>query len=34
LINPELNRVKKAKFSLSQIIGLLGQYDIEIDKAT
>jgi len=26
--------VKKAKFSLSQIIGLLGQYDIEIDKAT
>ena len=33
-INPELNRVKKARFSLSQITGLLGKYDIEIDKAS
>jgi len=31
-INPELNRVKKAKFSLSQITGILVEYDIEIDR--
>ena len=32
-INPETNRVKKAKFSLSGIVGLLDKYDIEIDRA-
>jgi uncharacterized protein YjbI with pentapeptide repeats len=30
-INPEKNRIKKAKFSLHGIPGLLNQYDIEID---
>ncbi len=30
-IDPEINRVKKAKFSLSGIAGLLNKYDIEID---
>ena len=29
-IDPELNRIKKAKFSLSGIAGLLNKYDIEI----
>lgn len=29
-INPETNRIKKAKFSLSGISGLLNKYDIEI----
>lgn len=30
-INPELNKIKKAKFSASGIAGLLDKYDIEID---
>jgi len=30
-IDPERNRIKKAKFSLSGITGLLDKYDIEID---
>jgi uncharacterized protein YjbI with pentapeptide repeats len=30
-IHPETNRIKKAKFSLSGIGGLLDRYDIEID---
>jgi fluoroquinolone resistance protein len=30
-IDPELNRIKKAKFSRSGIAGLLDKYDIEID---
>jgi uncharacterized protein YjbI with pentapeptide repeats len=30
-IDPELNRIKKAKFSLSGIIGLLNRYDIDVD---
>jgi fluoroquinolone resistance protein len=30
-IDPEINRIKKAKFSLTGIIGLLEKYDIEID---
>jgi uncharacterized protein YjbI with pentapeptide repeats len=30
-INPEINRIKKAKFSLQGVIGLLAKYDIEID---
>jgi fluoroquinolone resistance protein len=30
-IDPELNRIKKAKFSRSGIAGLLNKYDIEID---
>lgn len=31
-IDPELNRIKKAKFSLEGIGGLLDKYDIEIEK--
>jgi uncharacterized protein YjbI with pentapeptide repeats len=31
-INPEINRIKKAKFSLSGIIGLLAKYDIDIES--
>ncbi|MFC3160186.1 pentapeptide repeat-containing protein [Chryseobacterium arachidis] len=31
-IDPSQNRLKKAKFSLSEILGLLRQFDIEIDK--
>ena len=31
-INPEQNRIKKARFSLSEIAGLLDKYDIDIDK--
>ena len=31
-IDPELNRIKKARFSLPWIAGLLDKYDIEIDK--
>ena len=31
-IDPELNRIKKAKFSLSGLAGLLDKYDIEIEK--
>lgn len=30
-INPEINRIKKAKFSLSGLPGLLDKYDIEIE---
>lgn len=30
-IDPDINRIKKAKFSLSGVVGLLGKYDIEID---
>jgi uncharacterized protein YjbI with pentapeptide repeats len=30
-IDPEINRIKKAKFSLSGVPGLLRKYDIEID---
>lgn len=32
-IDPEVNRIKKAKFSLPGIAGLLDKYDIEIDGA-
>jgi fluoroquinolone resistance protein len=31
-LDPELNRIKKAKFSQSGIAGLLDKYDIEIEK--
>jgi uncharacterized protein YjbI with pentapeptide repeats len=31
-IDPEKNRMKKARFSLSGIAGLLEKYDIEIDS--
>jgi uncharacterized protein YjbI with pentapeptide repeats len=31
-IDPEMNRIKKAKFSLISLPGLLNKYDIEIDK--
>jgi len=30
-INPEINRIKKAKFSLQGVLGLLDKYDIEIE---
>ena len=30
-INPEINRIKQAKFSLSGLPGLLNKYNIEID---
>ena len=30
-INPELNKIKKAKFSIPGIIGLLDKYDIEVE---
>jgi fluoroquinolone resistance protein len=30
-IDPELNRIKKAKFSRSGIVGLLDKYDLEIE---
>ncbi len=32
IIDPENNRIKKAKFSLYGLSGLLGKYDIEIDS--
>jgi hypothetical protein len=31
-INPENNRIKKAKFSIWGVSGLLYKYDIEIEK--
>ena len=31
-IDPELNNIKKAKFSLLSVSGLLDKYDIEIEK--
>ncbi|MBD3905051.1 pentapeptide repeat-containing protein [Chryseobacterium sp. Ch-15] len=31
-INPESNKLKKTKFSLSEVHGLLRRFDIEIDK--
>ena len=31
-IDPEINRIKKAKFFLTGIAGLLDKYDIEIDN--
>ena len=33
VINPETNRIKKAKFSQSGIAGLLQSYDIEIHSS-
>ena len=30
-IDPERNRLKKAKFSLAGVVGLLDKYDIHID---
>ena len=30
-INPEINKIKKAKFSLNGIAGLLEKYDIDIE---
>ena len=32
VINPEINKIRKAKFSLSDISGLLESWDIEIDS--
>ena len=31
-INPENNRIKKARFSISGIAGLLNKYQIQIEK--
>ena len=31
-INPEKNNIKKAKFSLPEVVGLLNNYDIEIQQ--
>jgi len=30
--DPQINRIKKAKFSLPGVLGLLDKYDIEIDR--
>jgi uncharacterized protein YjbI with pentapeptide repeats len=30
-IDPEINKIRKAKFSINTIAGLLDKYDIEID---
>ncbi|HET6528553.1 MAG TPA: pentapeptide repeat-containing protein [Balneolaceae bacterium] len=30
-IDPEINQIKKAKFSMPEIVGLLDKYDIEIE---
>ena len=30
-INPEMNRIRKAKFSLNGIVGLLDKYDVIIE---
>jgi uncharacterized protein YjbI with pentapeptide repeats len=30
VIDPELNKIKKAKFSIPEVVGLLSKYDIEI----
>jgi uncharacterized protein YjbI with pentapeptide repeats len=30
-IDPERNRIKRAKFSLTQVVGLLDKYDIDIE---
>jgi len=32
-LDPERNRIRKAKFSLSEVVGLLGKYGIQIDEA-
>jgi uncharacterized protein YjbI with pentapeptide repeats len=32
ILDPEINRIKKAKFSLPAVTGLLAKYDIEIDN--
>jgi len=31
-IDPDLNRIKKAKFSVAGLAGLLGKYDIDIEN--
>jgi uncharacterized protein YjbI with pentapeptide repeats len=33
-IDPERNKIKKAKFSISEVHGLLNKYDIDIDTTT
>jgi fluoroquinolone resistance protein len=32
-IDPEVNKIRKARFALPEIVGLLAKYDITIDKA-
>lgn len=31
-IDPEINRIKKARFAIPEVIGLLSKYDIVINK--
>jgi hypothetical protein len=31
-IDPEFNRIKKAKFSIENVSGLLAKYDIKIER--
>jgi len=31
-INPEINKIKKARFSLPEVLGLLDKYDVMIDR--
>jgi hypothetical protein len=31
-IDPEINRIKKAKFALPEVLGLLNKYDLVIEK--
>jgi uncharacterized protein YjbI with pentapeptide repeats len=31
-LDPEANRIRKARFSLPQVVGLLGKYDIQIEE--
>ncbi|ELR71211.1 pentapeptide repeat protein [Fulvivirga imtechensis AK7] len=31
VLDPELNRIKGAKFSMPAVVGLLSKYDIKID---
>jgi fluoroquinolone resistance protein len=32
-IDPSINKIKKAKFSLPGVVGLLSKYDIEIERS-
>ncbi len=32
-LDPEANRIRKARFALPQVVGLLSKYDIQIDEA-
>ena len=30
MIDPEINKIKKAKFSMTEVLGLLSKYNIEV----